>query len=119
MPGAVIVLHDESTENSGWKKAKGARLTSYAGSCYAEIQVRHSYFVKANFFPPEVRANFTLRDFRSGKIVETLGRGSTTLAIDTAPEQEARATLAKAFADGFAAAFDEFLTEKGFNGPPA
>ncbi|WP_164157172.1 hypothetical protein [Sandarakinorhabdus rubra] len=116
MPGAVIVLHDKATEESGWKNAKAARLTPTTGACYAEVQVRHSYFVKASIFPPEVRSNYTLRDFRSGKLVETLGRGSTRLTIDTAPGQEPRATLVEALEDGFAAAFNEYLTEKGFNG---
>lgn len=116
MPDAIIVLHKQSTEESGWKAAKSARLTSETGGCYAEIQVRHSYFVKASFFPPEVRSNYTLRDFRSGKLVETQGRGSTQLTIDTTPGQEPRATFVQALEDGFAAAFNEFLTEKGFAG---
>jgi hypothetical protein len=116
MPGAVIVLHDKPTEESGWKQAKGARLTPGSSACYAEIQVRHSYFVKASIFPPEVRSNFTLRDFRSGKLVDTQGRGSTRLQIDTAPGREPRETLVQALESGFADAFGEFLTEKGFNG---
>ena len=116
MPGAIIVLHTKSTEESGWKMAKSARLVPGSGACYAEIQVRHSYFVKASIFPPEVRSNYTLRDFRTGTLVETLGRGSTRLTIDTAPGKEPRDVLVQALEDGFAAAFNEYLTEKGFVG---
>ena len=113
MPGAVIVPNPEATDPRKWKAAKG-RLIGGTAPCYVEIIVRDMYFLKTALFPPGVRVNFTLRDFRGGRTTPlvTSGRGGIKLPVYPGVTTIDEAVITRTFEDAYVGAFEEFLVEQ-------
>lgn len=113
LPNAVIVPNAEPTDPLKWKSAKG-RLIEGTAPCYVELIVRDMYFNKSALFPPSVRVNFTMRDFRGGRAKPLIseGRGGIKLPVYPGVSTIDEAVITRTFQDAYVGAFVEFATEQ-------
>lgn len=113
MPSATLFSQRQTTAEAQWKAAKG-RLSSSFAPCYSEIIVRDMYFLKSALFPPTIRVNFTVRDFRGGRTTPLLtqGRGGVALKFYPTVSTTDTSVMTRGFEDAYVASFEEFLTEQ-------